>query len=516
MSRPIEELTDEELVQKAIALSLITEQEDEKRRQERYGTLEQSKPSGTSLIARPRPQPRSTVDQKCATLPAPSSPRAGRHGQPPVPPRPPSASYQHLQHLPQQQRTSQLRQPDFNPSVPPRPGSSTSVGSGSSGSPPLISFSPSVLPKKMELFDFDLSSLDPLNAPSSSTNCTQPNQAQIQAQARHRAQAQPHPQSQRSQTLQHNPRSQCSQMHPQQSQIQHAQAQQQQHQQHTRDILSGKLNQHSSGFGSQVIASSSSAPSSTTNSTITRSAPASPKKQLSLAPSPPPLSLPSPTGRSLTPTPPNPFPRRADDPFYVKEQGRFHKVPSDPNFSMTYRSSMEETNMNWAQAREKLSPLASTSDIDVEDHGAVAKAPAPGPVETPPDGSNSGDLMIFADDKFDDLELSLESFDPLFVAKLSQNEKIDSLGLFTNPYNKFERKETPNPFPDINPVETQKILDRMSPEKQPAYKHYNKLDLDDQEEGSRHTESPDKEVAVRLLNLILYKSKMEHMAQWFR
>ena len=59
--------------------------------------------------------------------------------------------------------------------------------------------------------------------------------------------------------------------------------------------------------------------------------------------------------------------------------------------------------------------------------------------------------------------LTLECFDPLYsVEQPASSEDAastpDSLELFPNPFDKFERKETPNPFPVVDPASTHKLL----------------------------------------------------------
>ena len=73
------------------------------------------------------------------------------------------------------------------------------------------------------------------------------------------------------------------------------------------------------------------------------------------------------------------------------------------------------------------------------------------------------DLMQFAAGIDHEDFLSLESFDPLYSMEQltpvdDATNAVDSIELFPNPYDKFERKETPNPFPVVDPASTQKIL----------------------------------------------------------
>ena len=73
------------------------------------------------------------------------------------------------------------------------------------------------------------------------------------------------------------------------------------------------------------------------------------------------------------------------------------------------------------------------------------------------------DLMQFAAGIDHEEFLSLESFDPLYSMEQltpvdDATNAIDSIELFPNPYDKFERKETPNPFPVVDPASTQKLL----------------------------------------------------------
>ena len=91
---------------------------------------------------------------------------------------------------------------------------------------------------------------------------------------------------------------------------------------------------------------------------------------------------------------------------------------------------------------------------------------------------NDNDLMVF---KMEDEEeyLSLESFDPLY----NLSETFDSAGLFTNPIDKFKRHETPNPFPMVNAVSTQKLLEASGgvEKESNAAKHYNTINVEDLE-----------------------------------
>ena len=88
---------------------------------------------------------------------------------------------------------------------------------------------------------------------------------------------------------------------------------------------------------------------------------------------------------------------------------------------------------------------------------------------TIPDGAmifhrpEPGDLMDFtAPNQIE--YLSLESFDPLFSLEKSvdMEQSTDSLGLFPNPLDRLQRKNTPNPFPSVNPVTTQNLLRKSS------------------------------------------------------
>ena len=89
---------------------------------------------------------------------------------------------------------------------------------------------------------------------------------------------------------------------------------------------------------------------------------------------------------------------------------------------------------------------------------------------TIPDGAmiihrpGPGDLMNFTDTENTCEYLSLESFDPLYSMEKSfdMEQSTDSLGLFPNPLDRLQRKNTPNPFPDINPVTTQKLMCKSS------------------------------------------------------
>jgi hypothetical protein len=60
--------------------------------------------------------------------------------------------------------------------------------------------------------------------------------------------------------------------------------------------------------------------------------------------------------------------------------------------------------------------------------------------------------------------LSLESFDPLYSLEKSvdMEQSTDSIGLFPNPLDRLQRKNTPNPFPKVNPVPTQNLMRKSS------------------------------------------------------
>ena len=100
------------------------------------------------------------------------------------------------------------------------------------------------------------------------------------------------------------------------------------------------------------------------------------------------------------------------------------------------------------------------------------------------------DLSVVGEE--DDTEqdyLTLASFDPLYSVQEPTNststpdspEKCESLGLFPNPLNPFERKETPNPFPSINAVSTLNLL-KKTPGSMASladnilYKHYDTIE----------------------------------------
>lgn len=120
------------------------------------------------------------------------------------------------------------------------------------------------------------------------------------------------------------------------------------------------------------------------------------------------------------------------------------------------------------------------------------------------DGSGEFDLMDFTDDEDPHEYLSLQSFDPLYAIKQIEEreaaeaveqatERLDSgevnLQLFPNPLDRFQRKETPNPFPTVNAISTQNILRRSSiPSIEPPYKHYERLKTGDIEKGVKGEE----------------------------
>ena len=111
------------------------------------------------------------------------------------------------------------------------------------------------------------------------------------------------------------------------------------------------------------------------------------------------------------------------------------------------------------------------------------------------DGSGELDLMDFTDEETWDELLTLESFDPLYSIKDTETpdtnkapdnieERNDSTELFPNPLDRFQRKETPNPFPAVNTVSTHNILMRSSiTETSLPYKHYHRVNTGDVEKS---------------------------------
>lgn len=479
--RPLDMLTEDEAFERAKALSLITQQEDEKRRQQLYGPLgaissDGSKPQQTSLIARPRPQARSVTPDSQTSIKLPPQPRSVTPDSQTsiiLPPQPRSVT-------PESQTSTPLpptspRSIHAHPQIPPRPMTHPHVTNPGILKPcmppqlvahspkiddePLISFSPS---SKCDPFEFDLRSLDPLHTKLSpkpaSAKANEPNYSAI-----------PKPIN--------PPRVSPTPAIPD---LFATLPKTLQHQQSSNETQTPPVNNR------------------TSQPAITRSAPASPKKQLTVAVPLPPLPLvcpPPDLTRSLTPTPSqtsNPFTRLANDPLFLPSNQGFHKVPSDPNVSSsfqtnfgaedTYHSGSIPNVLQPPQHELKVSLVTSSEALTASDQLF--------------DGEK--DLMGFPKEMSAEKLLSLESFDPFYVPDtcMSDPEKLDSTGLFTNPYNKYERKNTPNPFPDINAVSSQKIMKRLSPEKT-VCRHYNKLDLDSLEDDAVKEEKqavPEKEV----------------------
>ena len=127
--------------------------------------------------------------------------------------------------------------------------------------------------------------------------------------------------------------------------------------------------------------------------------------------------------------------------------------------------------LNRSPSQESLYLPPSTLQLQVGDTTArVSTISEASSGYTIPDGAmiihcpGPGDLMDFSDSEDTREYLSLESFDPLYSMEKSFDMELstDSLGLFPNPLDRLQRKNTPNPFPDINPVTTQKLMCKSS------------------------------------------------------
>ena len=470
---------DDEAIRKAKALSLITAREDELRRRQLYRSVEaipqhvanemawqglhasnsypnltddSAKSSTANAIARPRPQGK-LVNKGALNLPVakplPPCPRSPRHTRavPVVPPRPNVAAVS-----PPKQRSSSTNQDDLGGNrgmtghvasgVPPRPivgphgRSSAKIPPPrphaihpSGATPPkadidtpLITLSPRILPNPD---DFDVSSLDPLSsARSYSSGAT----------------------------------------------TTHASFGEDLHVSLNRPGHSTVPTTHNSKIAAHVFESSSSfgmaaaLPYPLCDSTgSVATGPSYPPRGStgSGAASP---SFPSSIGTGLHPTGPS-YPHRSSAGSSTTYQ-LFDCIAADNDLSKLLFIDNDLYNMSHKASTGKPQADAPSSDvaISLSEHNNVQPEESVRSYDIFGACDNADDnLMQFAAGYDHHKLLSLECFDPLYsVEQPACSEGAattpDSLELFPNPYDKFERKETPNPFPVVDPASTQRLL----------------------------------------------------------
>lgn len=130
----------------------------------------------------------------------------------------------------------------------------------------------------------------------------------------------------------------------------------------------------------------------------------------------------------------------------------------------------------------------------------------------------SDDLMDFSDIQADGY-LSLESFDPLYTMESSTAEVHDTSGLFPNPLDRYQRRNTPNPFPDVHALSTQSLMKRASQTDIPVTEISERMSSST---GERNTESVSKSssneelldpFSVNDLTVALERKRKHHAAE---
>ena len=474
---------DDEALRKAKALSLITAREDELRRRQLYRSVEaipqhvanemaweglhasNSYPNltddsakSTNTIVRPRPQGK-LVNKGALNLPVskppPPCPRSPRHSRvvPVVPPRPSTAAVS-----PPKQRLSS-NQDDIGGNrgtaghiaggVPPRPIVGPHGRTSAKIPPPrpqtihptgatppktdidtpLITLSPRILPNSD---DFDVSSLDPLCSTSSYSSGATTTHASFGEDLR------------------------VALNRPGGSAVPAAR----------NSTIEKPFFESSSSFG--MAAALSYPPCGGTGSVAT--GPSYPPRGStgSGAASP---SFPSKIGAGLPPVGPF-YPQRANtgstatassyQPFdHIAADNEINKLLFIDNdlFNTSHKPSVGKPQAD-APTSDIAIPVSLSEHNNMRTEDTVTSYDIFNTCDNPDDNDN---LMQFAAGYDHHELLTLECFDPLYsVEQPASSEDAastpDSLELFPNPFDKFERKETPNPFPVVDPASTHKLL----------------------------------------------------------